>query len=212
MFTGIIQELGVVKSFDKSGSVYKLAVGSKEIFDGIGIGDSLAVNGVCLTLVDKRKSVLYFDVMEETVRRSNLALLRTEEKVNLESSLKAGGPLGGHFVLGHVDCVGNVIAINKTGEDVVMGLEIPSEFNHLVVEKGSVAIDGISLTVGEAKIDFFSVYLIPHTLKATTLGLRQKGSKVNIEFDIIGKYIARFKELEKGSRVTEDFLKSKGFV
>jgi riboflavin synthase len=154
---------------------------------------------------------LSFDVMEETVRRTALAGLRPGDAVNLEGSLKAGGGIDGHFVLGHVDCVGTVETIRKADDDFVMRLAIPAGFGHLVVEKGSVAVDGVSLTVGEAGDRAFSVYLIPHTLKETTLGSRKAGSSVNIEFDIIGKYIARLNAAGRHA-ITEDFLKSEGFI
>ena len=211
MFTGIVKELGIVRNITKAGPVYRLGIESKDIARTLKTGDSVSVNGVCLTLVGKEGGVLSFDVMEETVRRTNLAGLKNRDYVNLEGSLKAGDSFGGHFVLGHVDCLGRIKDIKKSGGDFVMTVEIPPDFANLIVEKGSVAIDGVSLTIGEARSDRFKVYLIPHTLKITTLGLKNAGYKLNIEFDILGKYIARLKDVGKSSKVTENFLKENGF-
>ena len=211
MFTGLIKELSVVRGFTPSGSVYRLEAGSVMIFKTAAIGDSISINGVCLTLVEKRDGLLGFDVMEETVRRTGLLSLKSGDKINLEDSLRAGSPLGGHFVLGHVDCAGTVRSIKNRGGEYIVEIEFPAEFSHLVVEKGSIALDGISLTVGEAGRGSFKVYIIPHTLKITNLGMRRERDKINIEFDIIGKYLSRFRELDKKSGVTEQFLKQMGF-
>jgi len=211
MFTGLIKELGLVRNFTRSGAVYRLEIDSGIIAKDAVTGDSVAVNGVCLTLVEKNSGLLKFDVMEETVRRTALLAIRNGDKVNLEDSLKAGGNLSGHFVLGHVDCVGTVRNIEDTGGEHVIETGFPAEFSRLVVEKGSVALDGISLTVGKVGEGAFKVYIIPHTLKMTNLGLRRRLDKVNIEFDIIGKYLARFRDLDNSGGVTEKFLKNMGF-
>ena len=211
MFTGLVRELGVVRGFARSGNIYRLEVVSDIIYKDAVIGDSIALNGACLTLTERRERLLGFDVMEETVRRTGLSYVRSGDKVNLEDAIKAGGPLGGHFVLGHVDCVGTVKMITRAGGDCALEVEFPAEFGRLIVEKGSVALDGISLTVGETNPDSFKVYVIPHTLKMTNLGLRRETDKVNIEFDIIGKYLARFRDLDKKTGVTEQFLKQMGF-
>ena len=211
MFTGIVKELGIVRGFNRAASVYTLDVASAAVSKDLAVGDSVSVNGVCLTLVSKSGGVLSFDVVEESVRRTALETLKIADKVNLEDSLRCGGPLGGHFVQGHVDCIGKVKKVENSGKEFILTVEIPSEFGHLIVEKGSVAIDGISLTVGEVGRGHFSVYIIPHTLKVTNLGARRAGDKVNIEFDIIGKYLARFRELDGETRITERFLKENGF-
>lgn len=211
MFTGIIKEIGKVREFKRTGKVYRLAVESRSIFTGIRAGDSVAVNGVCLTMVEKCKDVLIFDIMEETVRRSGLAGLAEGSTVNLEDALKADSSLGGHFVLGHIDCPGKIDDMAGHGENFVMTISFPKEFGPLLVEKGSVAVDGVSLTVGEVKDLAFTVYLIPHTLKTTVLGSRRVGARVNLEFDIIGKYVARLMKSETKRGITEDFLKDKGF-
>ena len=211
MFTGLIRELKPIRAFTRSGNVYRLEAVSDIIVRDTAIGDSVSINGVCLTLTEKKKDALVFDVMEETVRRTSLASIKIGDKVNLEDSLKAGGPLGGHFVLGHIDCVGKVKKIENAGGEYIIEIKFPEEFSHLVVEKGSVALDGISLTVGEVGRGSFKVYIIPHTLKITNLSSRLAGDTVNIEFDIIGKYLSRFRSLDKKSGVTEQFLKQMGF-
>jgi len=211
MFTGIVKELGIVKRMSRAGSIYKLAIGSGAVYKTVKTGDSIAVNGACLTVVSSRGGVISFDVMEETARRTNLAELKSEDHVNLEDSLKAGDPLSGHFVLGHIDCLGKIKDIERSGAEFLMEIDIPPDFADLIVEKGSVAIDGVSLTIGEAGKDKFTVYLIPHTVKTTTLGSRCAGDKINIEFDILGKYILRRKLPERTSKISENFLKERGF-
>ena len=210
MFTGIVRELGVVRRLESSGGLYKLEVSCGEIFKSSGVGDSVSVNGVCLTVTAKTPGALCFDVMAETVRRTSLAGLRSAQQVNLEGALKADGAIDGHFVLGHIDCAGKVAGIVKNNDEFIMEIEFPAEFEDLLVEKGSVTIDGVSLTVGRVSSGTFSVYLIPQTLKSTSLGSKRPGSVVNIEFDIIGKYV---KKLNSSGRpgVTESFLKENGF-
>jgi len=211
MFTGIVKELGVVRRVNRAGGLYKLEVESAVISRDINAGDSVAVNGVCLTLTGRKNAILSFDVMAETIARSHLASLKEKDRVNLEGALKAGDSLGGHFVTGHIDCVGTVRAIKKSGGEFLMEVGFPERFAGLVVEKGSVSLDGVSLTVGSAGRGSFEVYLIPHTLKVTTLASAKAGDGINVEFDLIGKYIARLKETEGHSAITEEFLRGKGF-
>lgn len=190
MFTGIIKELGRVRNISGLGKLYKLEVAAKDIIDGAVIGDSIALNGVCLTLTEKNQDALSFDVMGETMKRTNLSKLRYGDQVNLEDSLKAGGSLCGHFVSGHIDCVGRIKDIKRASDDVSIEVIFPERYGGLVVEKGSIALDGVSLTIGKAGKNSVIVYIIPHTLKVTALGLKKTGDDVNIEFDIIGKYVA----------------------
>ena len=214
MFTGIVKEIGTMERSVKTGNAYKLAIRSKEVSNGVSIGGSVLVNGACLTLIEKRNGILYFYAMEETMRRSTMAALKSGEGVNLESSLRPNDPLGGHFVLGHIDCIGKIKDLNKSDGEYCVDIEFPEEFAVLVVEKGSIAIDGVSLTVGEVRKNGFKVYLIPHTLEITNLGLRKRGDELNIEFDIIGKYIYKIQETKdkrQETRVTKEFLKEKGF-
>ena len=211
MFTGIIQEIGAVKGLSLSGDTYRLDIGSSQIYKSTAIGDSVAVNGVCLTVAEKKTGILHFDVMAETVRRSNLSELKPGNNVNLEGSLRADGTLGGHFVLGHIDCVGHINHIGKRRGEFIIKIEFDEAFSHLVVEKGSVAIDGVSLTVGAVGRGMLEVYVIPHTLKATTIGKKNNSDGVNLEFDIIGKYASRLKSVGNTSRISEEFLRSRGF-
>jgi riboflavin synthase len=208
MFTGIVKEAGTIRGIFAGGGISRFELESKDISACVKIGDSIAINGVCLTVVVIKGTTLSFDVMAETFNRTNLRSLKRGDKVNLEPSLRAGDPIGGHFVLGHVDCEAG---IKNIGSDHSIEIEIPSGFEDLVVEKGSIAIDGISLTVGKVGRGAFMLYVIPHTLKATTLGSKRPGDKVNIEFDILGKYVLRLNDPKKGQALTESFLKENGF-
>ena len=210
MFTGIIKELGIVRRFDRTGPSYRLEVEAKETAGEAVIGGSISINGVCLTVVGKKERVMSFDVMEETVNHSTLDNLKKGDRVNLEGALKSGEEIGGHFVLGHVDCTGRITNITRHGGESSMEIEFHEGYGKLVVDRGSISIDGISLTVGEAERNRFKVYIIPHTLEVTSLGLKRIGDMVNLEFDIIGKYLARFDTLKNGT-ITEEYLREKGF-
>lgn len=212
MFTGIIEEVGTVSRIEKKGGIFSITVNSVEVAKGLGAGDSVAVNGVCLTAVSAGAGKMVFGIMGETARRSTLKDLREKDSVNLEGSVKADGVFGGHFVQGHIDCVGTVRGINRTGDDLSMDIEVPGDFHDLYVDKGSVALDGVSLTVGKAGSGRFRVYLIPHTLKCSTLGQRKINDRVNVEFDVIGKYMARAEKRSRKAEVTEKFLEDKGFI
>jgi riboflavin synthase len=189
MFTGIVKELGRVHRISGLGGTYKISVEAKDVAIGLNIGDSVSVNGVCLTLTDIDKNVLGFDVMGETFKRTNISKLKIGESVNLEGALRAGDPLGGHFVTGHIDCAGRIKEIRRAGDNYSIEVAFPAEYKKFVVEKGSISLDGISLTIGSVGDGKAVVHIIPHTLKVTTLGSRRPGDEVNIEFDIIGKYI-----------------------
>ena len=194
MFTGIVRELGRVHNISGLGSIYKLSIEAKDIAKGLEIGDSVAVNGACLTLVEKNKNVLTFDVMAETLRKTSLGKLRINDAVNLEESLRAGAFIGGHFVTGHIDCIGRIKDIRRSSGEISIDIVFPEEYSHLVVQKGSITLEGISLTVGKISKNCMTVYIIPHTLKVTTLGVKKAGDDINIEFDTIGKYVAKLFE------------------
>lgn len=211
MFTGIIKEVGKVKNIFRNGSVCKLEIEAGKAFEGAVTGDSIAVNGACLTITSLKGNLAVFDVMKETLDKSALGGLKSNDSVNLESSLRSGDSLGGHYVLGHVDCTGKIKKIDTSNGDVSIEIEFPKEFENFLAEKGSIAIDGISLTVGKILDGRFLVHIIPHTLKATALSLKRTGDSVNLEFDILGKYAVKLRGAQKNSKVTEDFLKSKGF-
>jgi riboflavin synthase len=186
MFTGIVEERGVVREVGRS----RLAVGCRTVISDSGVGSSVAVNGVCLTVVDRSAAHLAFDLSEETVRRTSFSRLTQGDPVNLERPLTLSSRLGGHLVQGHVDGVGEVATV-EPGEDgdAEMTIRAPEELRRYLVEKGSVCVDGVSLTVASLDEEAFSVALIPHTLAATTLGSASPGDPVNLEVDVIAKYV-----------------------
>ena len=190
MFTGIIEELGKVKDFKRGVGVSVLDIEANKVSDGVRIGDSIAVNGACLTVTKKEKNNLSFDVMNETLNKTNLGELKFNEAVNLERALKAGDRVSGHFVTGHIDCVGVIRDKRHIEGNLCFEIVPPAKFMPLIAPKGSVCVDGISLTVVDKKSSGFTVYIIPHTLKSTTLGLKGHSAKVNLEFDILAKYVS----------------------
>ena len=188
MFTGIIEELGTVKAIVRKGSITSLSVQAGKCGEDAKIGDSLAVNGVCLTAVKIDKDVLIFELLEETVSHTNLGRAKAGEKVNLERSLKIGERLSGHFVTGHIDCPGVIRSKTPISGNLCFEIAVPREFLKFIAPKGSLAVDGISLTVVNKRSNVFSIYVIPQTLKNTTLSFKGHSSRVNIEFDILAKY------------------------
>ncbi|MCL5022000.1 MAG: riboflavin synthase [Nitrospirae bacterium] len=196
MFTGIIVEMGRVAAFGRKPAGASLAVSSDAVAKEASLGDSIAVNGVCLTVVKRQGAVLCFDLSDETLRSTNLGRLVSGDRVNLEPSLRPDGKLGGHFVTGHVDAVGTIGSKKVLGDALEVVIEAPEKVTDLLVEKGSVAVDGISLTVVDVAKDRFFVVIIPHTAGVTSLGFKAPGETVNLEADIIGKYVARFVKKE----------------
>ena len=213
MFTGIVKELGKVERIEGGAEGARLAVSAPVISARVQVGDSVAVNGVCLTIVRRDGERLWFDAVEETLRRSNLGTLKPGDRVNLEDALRIGDAVGGHFVQGHVDTTGTVQRLFPQGDAIVMVIAVSEEWMRYVVPKGSVAIDGVSLTVVDARAGEFSVWLIPHTRAVTTLGLRQVGNEVNVEFDMLAKYIEKLLQArqERGG-VDLDMLRRTGFI
>jgi riboflavin synthase len=191
MFTGLVEGQGLVKSLVPEGEAIRLDIELPADFAGLAIGDSVAINGCCLTVIELADLVAAFQAGAETLSKTNLGRVRVGHRVNLERSLRADGRFGGHIVQGHVDGVGEVLEIARDGEWVTMWFRIPTHLAKYLVPKGSVTVDGISLTVVNAEPDKFSVALIPHTLDVTTLGVRTVGDVVNIETDILGKYVER---------------------
>ncbi len=192
MFTGIIVELGSVVSLDRKTAGAVLTITSRGLSRDSAIGDSISINGVCLTVVTLKGDTLSFDLSDETLRSTNLGQLHPGDRVNLEPSLRADGKLGGHFVTGHVDAVGKIKSKSIVGEAFEVVIDSPEQLTGLLVEKGSVAVDGISLTVVKISREAFTVVIIPHTAKVTSIGFKNAGDSVNLEADIIGKYVARF--------------------
>jgi riboflavin synthase len=195
MFTGIVEEAGTVERIKPTAKSIELTVRAGITGRNLKVGGSLAVNGCCLTAVkvatQGKSKLVQFDLLRETWRLTNLQFVQPGSLVNLERPLRADGEFGGHFVTGHIDDVGKIIRWERAREDHVLDIAAPPEVMRYVVHKGSIAVDGISLTVNRCGADFFEVAIIPHTLEMTTLGLRQKGDRVNIEFDLIGKYVEK---------------------
>ena len=222
MFTGIIEEIGSVEGISKRSLSERLRIRCKKVLEGTHIGDSIAVSGVCLTVTSLDDAGFTADVMEETVERSNLRMLRAGDPVNLERAMSPDGRFGGHMVAGHVDGVGSIISKKK--QEMAVVYRIKPDNPHLfryIVEKGSVALDGISLTVAAVTDEEFSVSVIPHTIAQTTLKLKSVGDIVNIETDIMGKYVEKAKGESTGSKSSgklsgdfaegERFLRENGF-
>jgi riboflavin synthase len=230
MFTGLIAELGTVERMAEGSTTCQLTVRARKILPGVKIGDSIAVNGVCLTVVHLRGDTFTADVMPETVRRTTLHQLQPGDKVNLEKALRPSDGLDGHIVQGHVEGVGTIQQIVPEGNALVYRIQTPRELLSYIVEKGSIAVDGISLTVTEADGMGFGVSLIPHTAKMTTLGYKSVGDTVNLETDILARYVEKMLGFHKGEKgvnerqtvsageksdsdteLTEEFLLKHGF-
>ncbi|MBF4694965.1 riboflavin synthase [Fusibacter ferrireducens] len=211
MFTGIIEELGNVKSMFTGNTVSRLEIEGRKVLTDIRQGDSIAVNGVCLTVTQFSATTMVADVMNETLKYSNLGKLRCGDVVNLERAMRADGRFGGHMVSGHVDAVGEIATIKRDGIATVYTFKTPEKLMRYIVKKGSIAIDGISLTVTHTTSSHFSVSIIPHTLSQTTLSYKQIGETVNLEADMVGKYIEHFLFRQKDNVLTQAFLMEHGF-
>jgi riboflavin synthase len=192
MFTGIIRAMGKVSSIKTKGGVSKLKVDSEDISREASIGDSISINGVCLTVTEIDGNTMSFDLSQETMSRTNLGQLREGDLVNLEPAIRPMDRLGGHFVTGHIDATGRIKNIKPVGDAKEIEIEAPGEVMKYVIEKGSIAVDGISLTVNYVKGNTFKVVIIPHTEAVTTIGKKGINEKVNLETDIIGKYVYKF--------------------
>ncbi len=215
MFTGIIQEIGILKGKKNAGNTYQLVIGCRKVLKGISRGDSIAVNGVCLTVVDYSGDSFTADVMPQTLRVTNLNSLEKGSRVNLEQAVKADGFFGGHLVTGHVDDVGWVMRIKPESNARILEIAISPDLTDFIVDKGSVALNGVSLTVMEVREDSLLVSLIPETLDSTNLNQVRMGNKINIETDLIGKYVAKMmrKEFTEARKpvIDKNFLQEKGF-
>ena len=196
MFTGIVEEMGLVESIHPGDKSIRLTVKLRKTGTGLKVGDSVAVNGCCLTVAELatagRAKIVHFDLLQETWDLTNLQFCRAQSRVNLERSLEAGGRMGGHFVAGHIDGMGKIIEWEQVGDDRKLQIAASEEVMRYVVHKGSVAVDGISLTVAEVGKESFVIWIIPHTFEATALSERAVGDAVNLEADILGKYVERF--------------------
>ncbi len=214
MFTGIIEEVGTVKTVQHSGNSSFIRIEAKKILEDIHLGDSIAVNGVCLTVTHFDSTTFQADVMNETLSRSSLGSLRNGSPVNLERAMAAGGRFGGHIVSGHIDGTGTVSDIRNDGIAVWYTVSAKPEILRYIVEKGSIAIDGISLTVAKVTDNSFSVSIIPHTASVTILGTKKTGDIVNLENDIVGKYVEKLMKPADSpqSGLNMEMLAKNGFI
>lgn len=217
MFTGIVEEVGQVAEIKKGSAWAELKIKAEKVLEDVSLGDSIAVNGVCLTVTTFGKGFFTADIMHETLNRSSLSLLTKGSNVNLERAMSANGRFGGHIVSGHIDGTGVITDIKKDAIATWVTIEAGESIMRLIVEKGSIAIDGISLTVADVTDKYFKVSLIPHTGSNTTLLQKKIGEKVNLENDVIGKYVERLMSFSKTentkqkSNITMDFLAKHGF-
>lgn len=209
MFTGLVEILASIQRVETEGAGRRLLIAAPMLTTEAKLGDSIAINGACLTVVQIDGDVLHFQAGPETLSRTNLGELTTGDRVNLERSLRLGDRLGGHLVQGHVDGLGRIAERIRQGEWEVIWFTCPAELAAQMVPKGSIAVDGVSLTLVDVADDRFSVALIPHTLAATTLGFKRPGATVNLETDILAKYVWK---CLKGGGVTRDFLTACGFA
>ena len=215
MFTGLIEEIGTVKEISKKGDNLRLVIGANKIMDDISMGSSIAIDGTCLSVVKYTSNTFEVDISEETVKKTTIGGFKPGRKVNIERAMKIGDRLGGHFVTGHIDGIGEIVKFDRTVDGAYLGIKASEDTIRYMIYKGSVAIDGISLTVANVDSNSIAIALIPHTIEMTNLKEKSIGEKVNIECDIIGKYIERFVNLTtdtKHSTLNIDFLKSHGYI
>lgn len=210
MFTGIIQEIGRVEAMARRGGNSAITVGSTRLIGRLDIGSSIAINGACLTVTELSKERFTVEAIEETLSRTNLGQLRCGSWVNLETSLRPDDLLHGHLVQGHIDCTGTISRITPAGGSKVLAINYPDKYGKFLIEKGSIAVDGISLTIVDLWPGRFSVALIPHTMENTNFKYRRSGETVNLEFDMMAKYVERMATPEN-RKITVNFLKEHGF-
>lgn len=218
MFTGIVEEVGEIRGIKKGEKSSILSIKANKVIEDVKLGHSICTNGVCLTVTNIYRNIFDADVMAETLRRSNLGELKVGSKVNLERALSAKGRFGGHIVSGHIDGVGKIVFLEKEDNAIWVTIEAKENILQYIVEKGSIAIDGISLTVAYVDDKVFKVSIIPHTGKETILLSKTSEDTVNLECDVIGKYVEKLltfqsgKKVEKKDSINEDFLKENGFL
>ena len=212
MFTGIIEDIGTITAIGKASGKWEFVVRTALAGDDVREGDSIAIDGVCLTVTRLDGKTFYADASLETLNLTTLKEKKIGSKVNIERAMRSDGRFGGHFVMGHVDGVGTIVSARREGDSTRLEVEVPSNISRYVVKKGSIAIDGISLTVNEHHGNIFTVNIIPYTASKTTIGAKNLRDKVNIETDIVGRYIESFMSRSKGEGLTMDFLYDQGFT
>ncbi|OCL27925.1 riboflavin synthase subunit alpha [Orenia metallireducens] len=217
MFTGIVEELGKVKRIQRGSKSIVLTIEAAKVLEDVSLGDSIATNGVCLTVTSFTEQEFTVDVMPETMRHSSLGELKVASEVNLERALRLGDRLGGHLVSGHIDGLGTITAKKREDNATVVTIEASNDILKYIIHKGSIAIDGVSLTVANLGENSFDISLIPHTSQVTLLGKKEVGAKVNLEVDMIGKYVERMLDSKKDnnnkkSDIDMELLKDNGFL
>jgi riboflavin synthase len=209
MFTGIIQEIGKIKNISTGIISKNFEIKARKVLDDLKAGDSINVNGICQTVINVKSDSFIVQAVEETLKRTNLGLLKKGDRVNLEKPLKLSDRLGGHLLTGHIDCTTQIKSITPAGDSLIFEFVLPSEYADLIIEKGSIAVEGISLTIAELKKNSFTLSVIPFTLQMTTLKEKKTKDIINLEFDLLGKYVKRIleKKENKESKITEEWLK-----
>lgn len=201
MFTGIVESTGIVASFANNNGGARLCLEKVPFAGALAVGESVAVNGCCLTVTETtRDGQVFFDLLGETLRVTSLGDLEPGACVNLERALAVGNRMSGHYVQGHIDCVSEILATTPVGNDLRLEIRLPEKFRHLVVQRGSIAVDGVSLTVAELGGGAFTLWIIPHTAQVTNLGAARAGGRVNLEFDILAKYVDRMDQVRRENR------------
>lgn len=211
MFTGIIEEIGTVKDIIAKGDGKQIQIQAEKILDNLALDQSVCVNGVCLTVVDIRNSFFAADAVAETLTKSTLSHMARNEKVNLERALRLQDRLGGHLVQGHVDGVGTIQQLTHQPHTSNLVIEIPKELERYAISKGSIALDGVSLTIAKKEQNVITVAIIPHTMKQTIFQFKKLGDPVNIEVDFLAKYIEQFVNKPVETKITSEWLKQQGF-
>ncbi|MDD5773230.1 MAG: riboflavin synthase [bacterium] len=206
MFTGIIEEVGEVKKIEKDRLIIKFSK-----ISGLKLGDSVSVNGVCLTVQELGKDFFMSSVMPVTLQKTSLGCLKVKGKVNLERAVSPSGFMGGHFVLGHVDGTGKIIKKSRDSNALLLSVAFPKELSCYFVPQGPVAVDGVSLTIAKLTNEYFDISLIPHTIEMTNLGMREKGDVLNLEADILAKYVQKILSKKEDKSIKTDFVKSCGY-
>ena len=216
MFTGIVEEIGKIKSDLGGTNALRLEIEAKKVLKNLRVSESININGACQTVIEVKKSSFAVEAVEETLRKTNLGQLRSGDWVNLERSLGLSDRLSGHIVTGHIDCVGKIISIERKQKSLIFKVSIPLQFSSYIVEKGSISLEGVSLTIVNVFPDAISVSIIPFTYENTNFKYKKENDLVNVELDIIGKYIkkmidSRTSQGDEEEKITEDFLREKGW-